>query len=637
MDVDKIIQDLNRRFAAPLPEFYKRRIIVWHDEDREFEDSISGIVLTNARVVVLNETNNFEVKKLLAVDDATSNILLYNPISYSNLDDNWLLDMELYSEEFRADRISMWMDEMNMLPTSALRKQMKVYKGYLNAKLRREKIILQNRIPAVPAQLHMAVMAAIEGIPNAEPESIIKEIFRAGTDTASNLVYSEFVKYGADKAFWDMVRQGSGYSEEHPDLMRLATHILITAVTRTMQADCLAGLETFISFPHQAYCYDFVSGWMHSEESEELKEIARTIEDEMKLPQRFMKRTVADLIDTEVFPCINEVILWKLMTEISHHIIDVETITVAVEKRRTCVWYEPYRDFYEGILQAANMQAFFKEHSAGFHTMEPKKVWEEYTKTYYKMDTYYRLFHKSYANSLKIYNIDLQDLFSNVKDKVEGLYNHWFLGQLGNNWSDVCADNLQDYGYILEVPRQEDFYRSKVKTADNRVFVIISDAFRYELAMTLSEQLRLETKCKITVSSMQAMFPTITKFGMAALLPHQELSVVIKDSEKTQRLAVFADGQSTDSNNREKLLKQQNPESVVLKYKELLSMKRPERSNLVKGREVVYICHDRVDHTSHNDETAVFGACDEAIDEIKNMAGDMSSCRRAKSQNICCQ
>ncbi len=38
MDVEKIIQDLNRRFATPLPEFYKRRVIFCCDEDREFED-----------------------------------------------------------------------------------------------------------------------------------------------------------------------------------------------------------------------------------------------------------------------------------------------------------------------------------------------------------------------------------------------------------------------------------------------------------------------------------------------------------------------------------------------------------------------------------------------------------------------
>lgn len=29
MDAEKIIQDLNRRFAKPLPEFYKRRIVVY--------------------------------------------------------------------------------------------------------------------------------------------------------------------------------------------------------------------------------------------------------------------------------------------------------------------------------------------------------------------------------------------------------------------------------------------------------------------------------------------------------------------------------------------------------------------------------------------------------------------------------
>lgn len=29
MDTDKVIQDLNRRFAAPLPEFYQRRTIFY--------------------------------------------------------------------------------------------------------------------------------------------------------------------------------------------------------------------------------------------------------------------------------------------------------------------------------------------------------------------------------------------------------------------------------------------------------------------------------------------------------------------------------------------------------------------------------------------------------------------------------
>ena len=48
MDTDKVIQDLNRRFAAPLPEVYHRRIIFWYDEDKEFEDKLDEVVLEKA-------------------------------------------------------------------------------------------------------------------------------------------------------------------------------------------------------------------------------------------------------------------------------------------------------------------------------------------------------------------------------------------------------------------------------------------------------------------------------------------------------------------------------------------------------------------------------------------------------------
>ena len=67
MDTDKIIQALNRRFAAPLPDFYQRRIIFWYDEDKEFGDKLDEVVLENAKVIVLTGNNAFSVKKLLSI------------------------------------------------------------------------------------------------------------------------------------------------------------------------------------------------------------------------------------------------------------------------------------------------------------------------------------------------------------------------------------------------------------------------------------------------------------------------------------------------------------------------------------------------------------------------------------------
>lgn len=615
MDTDKVIQDLNRRFAVSLPEFYNRRIIFWYDEDREFEDKLNDIHLEDAKLVALTGKNNFEVKKLLSVDDKTSNYLVYSPITYENLDDDWLLNIELYSEEFKADLISIWMDEMNIPSTLALRKQVKAYKKYFNAKDRRVKVASQQKSVNNPAQLHLSVMASICGLKDAQPNNILHAVFRDGLDMQDNSIYQEFINYDARDAFWAMVAQGSGYREEDSDLGHLAIHMLLTATTRTMKADNFAGLDSFISISHQAYCYDFISDWLHSDDSMQLYKIARHVEEEANLPQRFVKLKIDDLIDTECFPCINECILTKLMTEISDHIINVDVIKRAVEKRRTCVWYDEVKNYYDGILLVADMQAFFYDHSTGFHTVEPKAVWKEYTETYYLMDTYYRKFHLCFEKSLKESNSVLDDLFKHVAEKVEGLYTNWFLGQLGNNWSDACAEELAKYGHILEVPQQEDFYENKIKNANSRMFVIISDAMRYEVAASLAQELQRETQSKVELNSCEAIFPTITKFGMAALLPHKELTIEVRND----KLAVLADGQSTESNNRDKVLKQGNSESIGLKYTDIIGMKRAERSKLIKGEKVVYIYHDTIDVASHTLGSMVFSACEDAITEIKNL------------------
>ena len=90
MDSEKVIQDLNQRFAKPLPEFYKRRIIFWCDEEREFEDQLDEIVLQDAKLIALTGTN----------------YVVYYPLSHEKPEDDWLLDIRLYSEEYRADLIS---------------------------------------------------------------------------------------------------------------------------------------------------------------------------------------------------------------------------------------------------------------------------------------------------------------------------------------------------------------------------------------------------------------------------------------------------------------------------------------------------------------------------------------------------
>ena len=618
IDLQTIEQELARRFAASLPEFYQRRIIFWYDEEREFEDQIGDLSLDGVTVVALTGSNTFAVKKQLCEDDLTSNYLVYDPRPFTKDDDNWLINVQLYSEEFRADLNSIWINEMDLPATPIIRNVVKQYRKFFRAKDRRDAVKKLSSGISNVSQLRLAVMAVLSGCNSLQPGAVLRAVLDAGLDMETNSIYQSFVNYGVDQAFWIMVSQGTGYSEgEDSSLGRLAIHLLLTAATRTMHTDLLAGLDAFLSVPHQAYCYDFVSDWLHGQDIAQLYETARYVEQEARLPQRFSKLPVVDLVDTACFPCMDECILTSLMKEISDHIIQVESIRLVVEKRRTMPWYQSVSSYYEGLLQVANMQAFFTEHSAGFHTVEPHRIWKEYTSDYYRMDTYYRLFHLCFQRSLKESHPLLDDLFKQVVDKVEGLYTHWFLGQLGQNWSDACAENLEKYGHILEVLQQADFYVQKVRPSENRVFVIVSDAFRYEVAASLAEDLQREMQCKVTLGSCEGLFPTVTKYGMAALLPHKKLEVKPRPDGT---LAVLADGEPTDAGYRDKLLKKANAASVALKYEDILLLKRQERQALVKGMSIVYIYHDTVDKASHTSDSAVFSACEEAISQIKNLA-----------------
>ena len=614
MDIEKVIEDLNRRFSEPLPDYYRRRIIFWKDEDREFEDKLGNLQLNNAKIVVLTGSNSFAVKKLLCHDNLTDNFLVYDPRTISKEQD-WLLNTELYSEEFRADLLSIWMDELHLEQNHGMRKAVKHYRKYLNAKDRRARILSQKRIPGNERELNLAVMAGICGIDQAVFPDILECVFRAGLNQTENRFYKDFAIYGAEDCFWYFVQKFTGYEDVDHSLEQLSIHILLTAATRTMHTEHLAGLERFISIPHQAYCYDFISDWLGSEGIHKLYEVSRFVELEAKIPQRFQKLNIEDLLNTECFPCINELILTKLMKNISDEIIEPELIISVVEKRRTCAWYEHFSAFYDCLLQVANMQAFFKEHAAGFHTAVASEIWGKYTSDYYRMDQYYRLFHLNFQRCLEASNMLLDDLIKHVADKVEGLYSYWYLGGLGKNWTDVCENELRDYGRILEIPQQTNFYKEQVQNADSRVFVVISDAMRYEVASSLADDLRRETQSQVALKNMQSVFPSITKFGMAALLPNKKMSL----SMKGDLLTVLADGESTASSNRDKVLKSANASRVALHYNNIVGLKRAERCALVKGMDIVYIYHETMDEASHHSDTAVFPACEQAILELKNI------------------
>ena len=624
-----IEQTLKDRFAAPLAENYRRRIIFWLDPDGEFSDFVDELCLDGVKILKLTGSNNFAAKQILSETDTESNYLVYNPISYPDVRDNWLLDIELYSEEFRADLLSIRMQELGMSDTPQMRKAMKSYAKFFENKERVAKLTALDSSYNNVGQLHIDILAVLAGTSANTASGVIRAILMGGLDIESNEAIANIKKFGSEEVLWEMIDRYTGYvhASERSTLLALASHILITTLSVTMKADCLNGLQKLISEPHQQRCYDLISEWMHSEDDDELYEIAREVESEHHLTFLFDSLELSDLLNSECFPCINECILRRYMSEISENVIKADDIVATVEKRRTLKWYKRVRYYYDGLLSVAQMQQFYQANIGGFHIAEHSKFWKEYTGNYCKMDHFYRQFHTAFGKSLKESSTVLEDLYKNVADYVEKLYKNWYLATLGNQWTTIIRDELSKSARLSDIPNQADFYNTYVKPIvlnGSRAFVIISDSLRYEVAVELTGKLLQETKGTAKISSIQSVFPSATKFGMAALLPHQNMNL-------TEDIKVLCDGESTEGTAaRQKVLENDHNGNIALAYKTLIGMKQAERREIVSNAQVVYIYHNTIDAVGDKaaTEDQVFDACEQAITELKNLvrliANDMS-------------
>jgi uncharacterized protein (TIGR02687 family) len=469
-------------------------------------------------------------------------------------------------------------------------------------------------------QLHIDILAVLAGTNVNTASGVIRAILLDGMEIGNNEAITNVKKFGSESVLWEMIERYTGYAHdpERLSLLPLASHLLFTTLSVTMDVSKLKLPQSMVSVPNAQRCYDLIGDWMHSEDDDELYEIARDVEAEHHLTYQFGELEPADLMNSECFPCINECILRRYMSEISENVVKADDIAAAVEKRRTLKWYKRVRYYYDGLLQVAQMQQFYQANIGGFHIAEYGKLWKEYTGNYCKMDHFYRQFHTAFGKSLKESTTVLEDLYKNVADYVEKLYKNWYLATLGNQWTMLVRDELAKSAALPAIPNQADFYDVCVKpiaATGSRVFVIISDALRYEAAVELTGQLQRETKGSAKITSMQGVFPTATKFGMTALLPHRELQLTVD-------IRVLCDGEPAEGTaGRQKILNSVHAGNAALTYKTLLGMKQAERREAVSNASVVYIYHNAIDAVGDKaaTEDQVFEACDQAILELKNL------------------
>ena len=620
MNIQSIQNTLAERFTKPLPDFHKRRVIFWHDEEAEFADGIDELELNEVKILKLTGSNWFYAKKLLCNDDTESNYLVYVPFYFAKPEDNWLRGLERQNEEFRADLVSMRMDELEIPQTISLRRAVKMYKKFFDNKERTTKLKTLGSKYTSAGQLHIDVLAVLCGTVENTLQGIVKSLLMSLLCNENKEILTNICKFGREEALRELLAQKLGYVLENLESpIQLAGYIIISALALSLDAKSLGALEQYMADLEQfkLTCYDIINKWLTSDDCDKFYEIAIQTEETYHIPEVLNKLSLEQLVSIDILPCIDECIIRRFMTEISENIIKIDDILDAVEKRRTMKWFSRFSCYYEGILQIAEMKRFIQENVDGFHYAECQSMFNDYCNKLYLMDTYYRRFHSAFGRCLRSDNSELEDLFKTCAEYAEGLYKNSFLERIGDTWTMLAREEYEANGEISNIPKQSDFYKNTVEKAieNSRVFVIISDALRYEVAAEINTALIRETKGNAEITAMQGIFPSVTKYGMAALLPHSKLEI-------TDDMKVLCDGMNTDGTpERDRILKIKSLGNTAITYKELLSMKKKDRYERIKDAKVVYIYHNKIDAIGDKTitEHQEFDACNDAITEIKNI------------------
>lgn len=616
MNMTEVEKSLKEIFNKPLKDEEIRKIVFWTDYDEEFKDDYQKLALDEVKIIYLTNNNLFHVKFILEEEDTTSSYLIYTHLDLTS-SRNWLYDTYMYGEEFYADKLSLVMNELGI--DHSLRETVQKYARFFDSKERRSRLGALNIQTYTEEKIELGMMNVLCKTHSIDFELVLRSLLMDTLDDESNASLSMMNKYFNLETFWNYVSRHYGYDRENKSLKTLFIHLVMTAMIQSVDERHLSQYKQFIAEHNQTNAYVFIDHWMnHKADFLTFNDYVKTVEKEIELPDVINQLSVDQFEESDIFPYIDRAIIKYITNHLFEGQEDFGSYEDLIYLRRSKHFYNTYRSVYEALLYTVKMHAFKHKYIHGIPRAKALSIYESYLRDYYVMDAYYRKFYIAFDED------NQHEMMHTLKERVEHLYTDWFMGQLSTHWSHAVKEELTEDWSLPGIDRQQRFYSSHVSPFirnDERVFVIISDALRYEAGKELQEHLQKNMLGECELTSMLGVIPSATKFGMAALLPHQELTV----NDKAQ---VLVNGESTSGiDRRGKVLASVNEESLAIKYTDLSSMNVTKQRELFKGKKLIYIYHDTIDATGDQARTEIktFQAVEQAIDQLSELARSLTS------------
>ncbi|HBJ35655.1 MAG TPA: BREX-1 system phosphatase PglZ type A [Planctomycetaceae bacterium] len=620
--------------------FQKHRIVFWYDQEDSLRKDFEAVELAGVeKVEIVN--NEFGLKYRMLRQQPKQKFLVFKAGGPPEDKENWLLDVQLAHTDFRTDKASLWLTELE-LPYE-FRPLVSRHEFFFNSVKRRDSLKKKVTKNDTLTQVAMKMLGVLVGLNENEVridavlENLLAEladlqssdfglaILDLGLNGESKIENPKskmhlITKCGLDSFLWQEVQRAYGYESDNPTIKDFTIE-LFKSCYRYELGEHASPIDNPKSKIQNLLV--FLKRWKDSRTHEAAFEtLSHQCAEMLGIAGDLENRNLKALSELDYFELIDQRVLSELASAVAKKTISSGECTQLVRGRRRGHWYAKYEHYYEAVDHAAELLHLLDTLSIQLESLQQGVT--AYVQTFYKLDQVYRkfIFHTVKSGGAT--------LLGTLTDEICKRYTNAFLMPLGDRWQEL-VDGLEKWAIPDSRPQTGFFdkYVRRVLEKSKKVYVIISDAMRFEVGEELCRRVRQEDKFEADLDHMITTLPSYTQLGMAALLPHKTLRI---QDDKTPTVA--ADEVSTSGTaNRDKILKAaaksiaSDASALAAQAADILDKTKEDVRALVRDHDVIYIYHNSIDQTGHTQKTErkAFEAAETAIEDVVRLVRKLTS------------
>ena len=578
----------------PLKKIFDRhRIVFWYDTDKELRADYKALELPDVTKIEL-DNNEFGIKHRILREEPKTTFLVYHEGAPPDDLNNWLLDILLAHGEFRTDQASIYLSELSLGPEFA--DLVREHLEFFNAAKRMEALKNQIKPDDTPSAIKIKMLAVCCGA-DSRIDTIL-EYLLGELAVERQDKFNIVTRCGLEPFLWEQLKRHYAYDSETKSIRDFAIELFQSCYgmelgkTATLAGDAMVFLRRWKDSIRHRKAFEHLS--------DDCAEV-------LSIEQDLQKRDYRSLQDIDYFRLIDQKIISDLVRSVADRTVSAGECAMVVRTRRQSHWYEEFRHLYEAVEYAA--QFIYALDEMDLQVSSLSSGIERYSGSWYRLDQLYRKFIYHSRTS------GMTSLLDVTNKQIEDLYTNSYLLQVNDQWQQAVDECKKWRAFPFTV--QKGFYEQWVKPflqKNKKVFVIVSDALRFEIGDELLGLIRREDRYEAEIKPMLAMLPSYTQLGMASLLPNKEITFADKSA------TIMVDGISSQGTaNRSKILANNVSGSAkAIRAEELLGLNRDECRSLFREHDVVYVFHNRIDATGDKKESEerVFEAVEETLQEL---------------------